>query len=301
MSTIKSSAENLTLNADGANNDIKFQSNGSEVAAIDQAGNLTLSGTVDGVDVAAAGTLASAALPKAGGTLTGATSLTINQTANTQFSIVNNSGGGTAAASLKLQTGGGASGDPFILLNNELQHISIGIDNSDSDKFKISDNDTLGTNDRFVIDSTGAVTMPSQPAFLAELASVQSNLAINTEVTILFADEKYDQNADFNTSNYTFTAPVGGKYQLNTYVRLQDVDTGAGYYHIYLVTSNRTYFDIIQPVFTADPTYMNLAINVLADMDANDTAKVIIYQAGGAQQTDLGTANDSHFSGYLVC
>ena len=78
MSTIKSSAENLTLNADGANNDIKFQSNGSEVAAIDQAGNLTVSGTVDGVDVAARdGVLtsttatAAAALPKAGGTMTG--------------------------------------------------------------------------------------------------------------------------------------------------------------------------------------------------------------------------------------
>ena len=41
MSTIKSSAENLTLNADGANNDIKFQSNGTEVASIDQAGLLT--------------------------------------------------------------------------------------------------------------------------------------------------------------------------------------------------------------------------------------------------------------------
>ena len=50
MSTIKSSAENLTLNADGANNDIKFQSNGSEVASIDQAGLLTASGvTVTGV------------------------------------------------------------------------------------------------------------------------------------------------------------------------------------------------------------------------------------------------------------
>jgi len=43
MSTIKSSAENLTLNADGANNDIKFQSNGSEVASIDQAGLVTAS------------------------------------------------------------------------------------------------------------------------------------------------------------------------------------------------------------------------------------------------------------------
>jgi len=44
MSTIKSSAENLTLNADGANNDIKFQSNGSEVAQIDQGGVISSTG-----------------------------------------------------------------------------------------------------------------------------------------------------------------------------------------------------------------------------------------------------------------
>jgi len=41
MSTIKSSAENLTLNADGANNDIIFQSNGTTKATLDQAGLLT--------------------------------------------------------------------------------------------------------------------------------------------------------------------------------------------------------------------------------------------------------------------
>ena len=41
MATVKSSAENLTLNADGANNDIIFQSNGSNIATLDQAGLLT--------------------------------------------------------------------------------------------------------------------------------------------------------------------------------------------------------------------------------------------------------------------
>ena len=41
MSTIKSSAENLTLNADGSGNDIILQSNGSNVATIDQAGLVT--------------------------------------------------------------------------------------------------------------------------------------------------------------------------------------------------------------------------------------------------------------------
>ena len=105
-------------------------------------------------------TAITAALPKAGGTLTGATNLTVNQTANTQFSIVNNSGGTTAAASLKVQTGGAASGDPFIHINNEVQHISIGIDNSDGDKFKISDATTLGSNDRFVINTAGVVSIP---------------------------------------------------------------------------------------------------------------------------------------------
>ena len=41
MSTLKSSAENLTLNADGSGNDIIFQSNGSNIATLDQAGLLT--------------------------------------------------------------------------------------------------------------------------------------------------------------------------------------------------------------------------------------------------------------------
>ena len=41
MSTIKSSAEDLTLNADGSGNDIIFQSNGSNVATLDQAGLFT--------------------------------------------------------------------------------------------------------------------------------------------------------------------------------------------------------------------------------------------------------------------
>ena len=41
MSTLKSSAEDLTLNADGSGNDIIFQSNGSNVATLDQAGLLT--------------------------------------------------------------------------------------------------------------------------------------------------------------------------------------------------------------------------------------------------------------------
>ena len=130
MSTIKSSAENLTLNADGANNDIKFQSNGSEVAAIDQAGNLTVSGTVDGVDVAARdGVLtsttatAAAALPKAGGTMSGnlvvsgdidmtgvlngtAGSMDIKNEANNENIFLKVTGSGSEVTALKIHSNG---------------------------------------------------------------------------------------------------------------------------------------------------------------------------------------------------
>ena len=78
MSTLKSSAEHLTLNADGSGNDIKFQSNATEVAAIDQSGNLTLSGTVDGVDIQTLNTAVAANTAKTGITSGQASAITAN-------------------------------------------------------------------------------------------------------------------------------------------------------------------------------------------------------------------------------
>jgi len=51
MATLKSSSENLTLNADGANNDIIFQSNGTTKATLDQAGSLSLSGNLTSLGI----------------------------------------------------------------------------------------------------------------------------------------------------------------------------------------------------------------------------------------------------------
>ena len=48
MRTLKSSAEDLTLNADGSGNDIKFQSNGVEKASIDQDGVIASGGITIG-------------------------------------------------------------------------------------------------------------------------------------------------------------------------------------------------------------------------------------------------------------
>ena len=75
MSTIQSSAEHLTLNADGSGKDIKFQANGVEKASIDSSGNVGIGVTPKTWDsrkalqIGGNGTLAGSASAGAGGYL----------------------------------------------------------------------------------------------------------------------------------------------------------------------------------------------------------------------------------------
>jgi len=117
------------------------------------------------------------------------------------------------------------------------------------------------------------------------------NLNLNAELK--------DLNADFNVSNYTFTAPVTGKYQFNVGIRVKAIDTGAGYVLIRLNTSNANYDHIFDSdEFSSDLDFSFFAFSILADMDSADTCIVQFFQNGGTQQTDIDGA--SYFSGYLV-
>lgn len=156
------------------------------------------------------------------------------------------------------------------------------------------------TNERMRLDSSGAVTMPAQPAFLARPASNQSNLPINATTTIAFGTEIFDQNADFNNSTNIFTAPVTGKYLLTTGLYSRSLDHDTSYYQLELATSNRVYYDIISMSgFDADVAYYEFKICVLADMDAGDTAFVRMgIPNNGSAQVQIDTV--SNFSGHLV-
>ena len=65
---------------------------------------------------------------------------------------------GTGAGNATLQIEGESGADPYInFLANNAQHWSLGVDDSDSDKFKLSEHSALGTNDYFVVDTSGKV------------------------------------------------------------------------------------------------------------------------------------------------
>jgi len=153
----------------------------------------------------------------------------------------------------------------------------------------------------FRIDANGHVTMPLQSAFCATMSANQNNLAINTDTVVAFNTERFDQNADYNTSTFTFTAPVTGKYQLNFYIRFDQLDQDADHYRTRIVTSNRTYETrVVDPsTYDTDTRYHGNSGSVFADMDSGDTATAQFFTANsGNAQVDL---SEGHFSGYLVC
>ena len=207
----------------------------------------------------------------------GATGVDIYDNSDAQIRLHNSTTGTTASDGLLISL---ASDNAGYFYNYENAPVIVGTNNSE----------------RMRIDATGAVTMPHQPAFLAQPASTQLNVGTSTTVTVVFGGERFDQNADFASN--TFTAPVTGKYQLSYSLYLTNIDSAATYYEIYIQTSNRAYGFVIDPNFASDLSYLTLTGSVLADMDASDTSYVSLRMQGGTAQTDIATP--SYFSGYLV-
>ena len=167
-----------------------------------------------------------------------------------------------------------------------------------SDGFKIYAGHGSSRPEVMSIDATGAVTMPLQPAFLATPAAQQSNLANGT--TLLFGTEVTDRNADYNTSDGRFTAPVTGLYQVGYSLRLQEVPNDTNYVMIEITSSNRNYYNIIDTgVFDQEAAYYEFNGNFLIDMDANDNYLINYIQSGGTTSTDMSTA--SYSFGTLAC
>jgi len=189
-----------------------------------------------------------------------------------------------------------------------------GNDGADSYKWKLgyaaSATPTLsGMNDVINATTAGEVTMPLQPAFLAYLATEDSNVTGNGATFTLGSGnaltEIYDQNADFVTTG-TFTAPVTGKYTLGTQITFLNLDAAMTAGNIQINTSNRTYQKTLGDVgaMATAGGALTLEIIVIADMDASDTATVSTQITGGAGDTaDLQAAATmkNMFFGKLEC
>ena len=132
-------------------------------------------------------------------------------------------------------------------------------------------------------------------AFQARPTQAQNDFSSTTNV--VWGTEIFDTGNNFASN--TFTAPITGKYSFQVSLDLLNLDTATVYYQLKLVTSNRTYLTMLDTTkFSADIPYWTMSLNVIADMDASDTAYVQIVQNGGTTQTDISVG--SWFSGAFI-
>ena len=159
---------------------------------------------------------------------------------------------------------------------------------------------SAAASERMRIDSDGAVTKPSNPAFLARNSSTDSNVTGNgTEVTIDFDTEVFDQGDDFASD--TFTAPVTGRYQLNVSCEVSGVTSSHTIGQLQIKTSNRTIMADQNDTFQSAGSNGQCMYHgsFLADMDAGDTVTCTMAVHNGSQVVDI-LANNTHFSGFLA-
>ena len=193
----------------------------------------------------------------------------------------------------------GGAEDKKLVFDGNAQDFHIGLDDS-ADSLTIGLGSTLGTTSHMVFDANGHITKPLQPAFMARIqdGSAMEDVALNTEHTVTFNQEIFDNNSDYNTSTYTFTAPVTGKYHFDCRLYLLNVPSNVTYIYFQLVTSNFAPLMQINDV-DSDQAYDFLQGSILLDMDVNDTAFVRFYQPNGSQTTHIHH-NSTIFSGHLV-
>jgi len=142
------------------------------------------------------------------------------------------------------------------------------------------------------------------PAFAAYLSVTATNatgdgsayqIACNTEI--------YDALGNFGGLGKIFTAPEDGLYGFVMGAYIYPLTSNHTYAYDALVTSNRTYFlNERNPYAVAyQNTYNSTGFNILAQMDAGDTAWPEIVVSGGSKTVNVyGSNTYTFFSGHLV-
>jgi hypothetical protein len=117
--------------------------------------------------------------------------------------------GGTTPS---LTIGDAGAEDTKIVFDGNAQDYHIGLDDS-ADDLVIGKGSALGTTTHMSFDENGVITMPLQPmCMVVGQTDATQTITNQTLTTLVFDTENYDIGGNFNTGDYTFTAPVAGKY-----------------------------------------------------------------------------------------
>ena len=164
----------------------------------------------------------------------------------------------------------------------------------------LSSTDTNG-NINLSPNGSGSVLMATQSSFLAySTAGVTDVTGDGTDYIVILDTEKFDSNADYDTTTGIFTAPAAGKY-LFVY---QAVMSGFSSLHtglqIYIsTTAGNLQMVYLNPGVQLNGTSFYISGSAIINLTAAQTAKLRINVSGSTKVIDV-LADDFRFGGWLL-
>lgn len=114
----------------------------------------------------------------------------------------------TSNSAVKIRVGGTASGDPYIQYRvTGGSDWSVGIDNSDADKYKVSQASGIGSNDYFVVDTAGIITIGAASG--TQVHVVNGSLSTTLDIAITTAGKGLQIKEGTNAKMGTATMVAG--------------------------------------------------------------------------------------------
>lgn len=199
---------------------------------------------------------------------------------------------------------GTSAGDPFCRHVIGTSHsYALGIDNSDSDKWKLtySSDETATPSSSDVIlsaDTSGRWRRPMTPLFEAYVSSDYS--MSNAEEAIRCNTEVFDQGSNYNTGTYTYTCPLTATYFFLVSVHMSGVNATNDWASIGMYSSLVGCFYVCLPfrpnAIKDVGNYICLNFSFIVRAAANDTFTPYTWM------DDQETINQEYtrFSGYLL-
>jgi len=143
--------------------------------------------------------------------------------------------------------------------------------------------------------SKSVLTTDSNPYKFRVRRTAAQNTSAGTFVKVNFDTEDYDTNSNFDsTTNYRYTAPVSGFYQINGYVNLA---ASGGNFVLPAIYKNGAVYqrgDQINSTGACGVSYCDLI-----QLTAGDYIELFIF-ASNTVALDIGAGQQAYFSGYLM-
>ena len=241
--------------------------------------------------------------------------VTSSSTTARSLTIQNTSDTASSEAAEIISVAGTSAGDPYskYVLSSTAEY-ALGIDNSDSDIFKINyassdPTPSSGTN-CMLFYSGGNVQHVNNTMFRVYVGSDQNNVTGDnspaTTYKIQFGTENFDVGSHFDSStNYVFTAPVDGIYIFGGMCRVGGVgDQDEGSLKLRVNGSDVIVYILNWNSLKDANSQSSSYLNIIYELAANDTVSLEIELSGGSATSNtvdvLGGSNLTYFFGALV-